>query len=101
MIYLKDKLTTLSTENLKLWYEGNLYFNESSLYSESKNINNIFLTTLEVKDVLDKSGINESDNPFYVTYMCEEDYDELYELQESLIPYGFLNNRTYFKKYDK
>ena len=31
--------------------------------------------------------------------MCEEDYDGLYELQEALMKYGFLNNRTYAKKY--
>ena len=101
MINLSDKLNTISTDILRLWYEGDLYFNEGFLYSSSEYTNKIFLTSLEVKDILDKSGIDESSNPFYVTYMCEEDYDGLYELQEDLISYGFLNNRTYYKKYNK
>ena len=99
MIDLNLKLELLDDENKALFKEGDLYFNESVLKSSSKYVNNIFLTTIDILDIFEKSNIDEIDNPFKVTYMCEEDYDGLYELQEALMKYGFLNNRTYAKKY--
>ena len=101
MIDLTVKLNLLDDKSLSKFHEGDLYFNESDLKSSSKYVNNIFLTTIDILDIFEKSNVNDIDNPFKVTYMCEEDYDELYELQETLAKYGFLNNRTYAKKYLK
>lgn len=101
MIDLIIKLNLLDDKSLSKFHEGDLYFNESDLKSSSKYTNNIFLTTIEIMDIFEKSNISANDNPFKVVYMCEEDYDELYELQETLANYGFLNNRTYAKKYLK
>ena len=101
MIDLTLKLSLLDDKSLSKFQEGDLYFNESDLKSSSVYINNIFLTLIEIKDILGKSDLNDSYNPFNVTYMCEEDYDGLYELQDALSLYGFLNNRTYAKKYLK
>ena len=99
MIDLTLKLNLLDDEKLNMFKEGDLYFNESVLESSSKHVNDIFLTALDILDIFEKSDVSDLDNPFKVTYMCEEDYDGLYELQEALMKYGFLNNRTYANKY--
>lgn len=100
---MKDKefvlnlIVKLDKDYKLMWESGDLYFNNFAhkFITTSELVNKPFLTSLEIKDIYSKSNIDPLDNPYNVTYMCEEDYDGLYELQEALRRDGFENNRSY------
>ncbi len=66
-----------------------LYSNSKLIKSTSKFAKKKDVTLAEIRDIFEHSNIPDSENPFKVTYMCEEDYDELYELQLALKDFGF------------